>query len=134
MVCYHCASIHPELTEVLPEFADGFAAQYYVGHGAAFGDQVKGFTVDGSASFDKLPSLGEAHDRRYYAVTVRSVRALPTCHGLTELRRWRGAGAQRAPHHRLPRLGHRPPRSIVALGAGCVVAIVRGWDARRARR
>jgi Rieske 2Fe-2S family protein len=34
MECYHCATIHPELTEVLPEFADGFAAQYFVGHGA----------------------------------------------------------------------------------------------------
>ena len=28
MECYHCATIHPELTEVLPEFADGLAAQY----------------------------------------------------------------------------------------------------------
>ena len=34
MECYHCATIHPELTEVLPEFADGYAAQFYVGHGA----------------------------------------------------------------------------------------------------
>jgi glycine betaine catabolism A len=34
MECYHCATIHPELTEVLPEFADGYAAQYFVGHGA----------------------------------------------------------------------------------------------------
>ncbi len=31
MECYHCATIHPELTEVLPEFADGYAAQFYVG-------------------------------------------------------------------------------------------------------
>ncbi|MEU3938119.1 aromatic ring-hydroxylating dioxygenase subunit alpha, partial [Streptomyces sp. NPDC029044] len=37
MECYHCATIHPELTEVLPEFADGYAAQFYVGHGAEFG-------------------------------------------------------------------------------------------------
>jgi len=36
MECYHCAPIHPELTSVLPEFADGYAAQYHVGHGAAF--------------------------------------------------------------------------------------------------
>jgi Rieske 2Fe-2S family protein len=27
MECYHCATIHPELTEVLPEFADGYAAR-----------------------------------------------------------------------------------------------------------
>ncbi len=40
MECYHCATIHPELTEVLAEFADGYAAQYYVGHGAEFGEEV----------------------------------------------------------------------------------------------
>jgi len=70
MECYHCATIHPELTEVLPEFADGYAAQYYVGHGAEFGTDVQGFTVDGSAGFDKLTHLTEAEDRRYYAVTI----------------------------------------------------------------
>ena len=55
MECYHCATIHPELTEVLPEFADGLAAQYFVGHGAEFGEDVQGFTVDGSAGLDRLP-------------------------------------------------------------------------------
>ena len=54
MECYHCATIHPELTEVLPEFADGFAAQYFVGHGAEFGEDVKGFTVDGSEGLERL--------------------------------------------------------------------------------
>lgn len=71
MECYHCATIHPELTEVLPEFADGLAAQYYVGHGAQFGDDVEGFTVDGSAGVGDLPGLSESQDRRYYAITVR---------------------------------------------------------------
>lgn len=70
MECYHCATIHPELTEVLPEFADGLAAQYYVGHGAAFAEDVHGFTVDGGASFPRLAAVDEAHDRRYYAITV----------------------------------------------------------------
>ena len=70
MECYHCATIHPELTEVLPEFADGLAAQYYVGHGAEFGSDVDGFTVDGSAGADALPSLDPDHDRRYYAITI----------------------------------------------------------------
>jgi Rieske 2Fe-2S family protein len=36
MECCHCATIHPELTEVLPEFADGYAAQDHVRHGAEF--------------------------------------------------------------------------------------------------
>jgi len=71
MECYHCATIHPELTEVLPEFADGYAAQFYVGHGAEFAPEVQGFTVDGSAGFGKLPGVAHGQDRRYYAITVK---------------------------------------------------------------
>nr|WP_238846215.1 aromatic ring-hydroxylating dioxygenase subunit alpha [Nocardia terpenica] len=71
MECYHCATIHPELTEVLPEFADGYAAQYYVGHGAEFGDGIEGFTVDGSAGHRRIPSIAREQDRRYFAITVR---------------------------------------------------------------
>jgi phenylpropionate dioxygenase-like ring-hydroxylating dioxygenase large terminal subunit len=71
MECYHCATIHPELTEVLPEFADGLAAQYFVGHGAEFGEQIDGFTVDGSAGLDRIPGISDDQDRRYYAITVR---------------------------------------------------------------
>jgi Rieske 2Fe-2S family protein len=70
MECYHCATIHPELTEVLPEFADGYAAQYYVGHGAAFSQEAQGFTVDGSEGLDKIGGVGEDQDRKYYAITV----------------------------------------------------------------
>ncbi|MFE9098125.1 aromatic ring-hydroxylating dioxygenase subunit alpha [Streptomyces sp. NPDC007264] len=71
MECYHCATIHPELTEVLPEFADGYAAQYYVGHGAAFGAGIQGFTVDGSPGLERIPGVSEEQDRRYYAITVK---------------------------------------------------------------
>ncbi|GAA0261837.1 aromatic ring-hydroxylating dioxygenase subunit alpha [Cryptosporangium japonicum] len=71
MECYHCATIHPELTEVLPEFANGYAAQYYVGHGAEFGADVQGFTVDGSAGLDRIPGVSADQDRRYYAITIR---------------------------------------------------------------
>ncbi|MDQ3404572.1 MAG: aromatic ring-hydroxylating dioxygenase subunit alpha [Actinomycetota bacterium] len=71
MECYHCSTIHPELVEVLPEFAGGFAAQYYVGHGAAFGEEISGFTVDGSDGFDRLAGVTPEQDRRYYAITVR---------------------------------------------------------------
>jgi Rieske 2Fe-2S family protein len=71
MECYHCATIHPELTEVLPEFADGLAAQYFVGHGALFGEDIKGFTVDGAEGHERIPGVTEDQDRRYYAVTVR---------------------------------------------------------------
>jgi glycine betaine catabolism A len=71
MECYHCATIHPELVSVLPEFAGGFAAQYYVGHGAAFADRAAGFTVDGSAGFARLPGVSEDQDRKYFAITIR---------------------------------------------------------------
>jgi glycine betaine catabolism A len=71
MECYHCAPIHPELTSVLPEFAGGYAAQYYVGHGAAFADRVSGFTIDGSPGFGRLPGVTDEQDRRYYAITIR---------------------------------------------------------------
>jgi len=71
MECYHCATIHPELTEVLPEFADGLAAQYYVGHGAAFGEDVDGFTVDGTEGFERLSGVSAEQERSYYAITVR---------------------------------------------------------------
>lgn len=71
MECYHCATIHPELTEVLPEFADGYAAQYFVGHGAEFGEDIKGFTIDGSEGLDRIPGVSEDQDRRYYAITVK---------------------------------------------------------------
>jgi glycine betaine catabolism A len=70
MECYHCATIHPELTEVLPEFAEGYAAQYYVGHGAEFGADIEGFTVDGGPGLDKIVGIGSEQDRRYYAITV----------------------------------------------------------------
>ncbi|WP_327044250.1 aromatic ring-hydroxylating dioxygenase subunit alpha [Microbispora sp. NBC_01189] len=71
MECYHCATIHPELTEVLPEFAGGYAAQYYVGHGALFGEEIRGFTVDGSEGLDRIPGIREDQDRRYYAITIK---------------------------------------------------------------
>ena len=71
MECYHCATIHPELTEVLPEFADGYAAQYFVGHGAQFGPDVEGFTVDGSPGLERIPGVAEDQDRRYYAITIK---------------------------------------------------------------
>jgi glycine betaine catabolism A len=70
MECYHCATIHPELTEVLPEFAQGYAAQYFVGHGADFAEEVRGFTVDGSEGVESIPTVNREHDRKYYAITI----------------------------------------------------------------
>lgn len=71
MECYHCATIHPELTRLVPEFARGQAAQTSVGRGAKFGPNAAGFTVDGSAGFAPLPGIGPEQDRRYFAITVK---------------------------------------------------------------
>ncbi|MGY1826989.1 aromatic ring-hydroxylating oxygenase subunit alpha [Blastococcus sp. SYSU DS0541] len=71
MECYHCATIHPELTDVLPEFSRGYAAQSFVGHGAEFAPAAEGFTVDGSAGFPALPGIDPDRDRRYYAATIK---------------------------------------------------------------
>ncbi|GIF18101.1 Rieske 2Fe-2S family protein [Actinoplanes tereljensis] len=71
MECYHCSTIHPELVHVLPEFAGGYAAQYYVGHGAEFGRDVQGFTVDGSAGLSTISTIAQEQDRRYYAITIK---------------------------------------------------------------
>lgn len=73
MECYHCATIHPELTEVIPEFADGLASQRKNGeiHGASFGSDVEGFTVDGSSGVAALPAIAPTQERKYYAITVK---------------------------------------------------------------
>jgi len=72
MECYHCATIHPELTEVIPEFAEGWASQAKDEiHGASFGPDVQGFTVDGSSGVVALPAIAPEQDRKYYAITVR---------------------------------------------------------------
>ncbi|GAA4119377.1 aromatic ring-hydroxylating oxygenase subunit alpha [Enteractinococcus coprophilus] len=73
MECYHCATIHPELTEVIPEFADGLASQRKNGeiHGASFGSDIEGFTVDGSSGVAELPAIAPGQERKYYAITVK---------------------------------------------------------------
>ncbi|CAM4414322.1 Anthranilate 1,2-dioxygenase large subunit [Mycobacterium basiliense] len=71
MECYHCATIHPELTRLVPEFARGQAAQRSVGSGAEFGSGVAGFTVDGRAGFAPLPGITPEQNRRYFAITVK---------------------------------------------------------------
>jgi len=70
MECYHCGSIHPELVAILPEFRRGYAAQSFVGHGAEYAPGAEGFTVDGRPGHGLLPGLGDAQDRRYFAVTI----------------------------------------------------------------
>jgi Rieske 2Fe-2S family protein len=71
MECYHCASIHPELVAVVPEFRDGIASQALpAGHGSALREDASGFTVDGREGLPALPELPEDSLRSYFAITL----------------------------------------------------------------
>jgi Rieske 2Fe-2S family protein len=72
MECYHCASIHPELTEALPQFATGWGTvSGGVGAGAALADTVDGFSMSGRATRSRLPGLLDSDDRLFYGIVLR---------------------------------------------------------------
>ncbi len=67
MECYHCASIHPELTEALPQFATGWGTvSSRVGAGASFADDIGGFSMSGRAVRPRLTGRLETDDRLFY--------------------------------------------------------------------
>jgi Rieske 2Fe-2S family protein len=70
MECYHCATIHPELTNTLPEFRTGVGTQNRPGSSAAFADTVEAFTLSGRGGLGILPGLSADDDRRYYGMTL----------------------------------------------------------------
>jgi Rieske 2Fe-2S family protein len=71
MECYHCASIHPELVAVVPEFRAGVASQAQLGgRGSALSAEAQGFTVDGRAGLATLPRLDDPQRRAYFAITL----------------------------------------------------------------
>jgi Rieske 2Fe-2S family protein len=71
MECYHCATIHPELVDVIPEFRKGVASQAQgPGYGSPFGEDIEGFTVDGRAGLTPLPHVREEDQRRYFGMTI----------------------------------------------------------------
>ena len=71
MECYHCATIHPELTEVLPEFADGYAAQYFVGTAPSSAPTSRASPSTAPRGWTGIPGVSEEQDRRYYAITIK---------------------------------------------------------------
>jgi len=68
--CYHCPSVHPELTTVLPEFKRGQGTLHQAGYGAAYGEGIGGFTFDGRPGLPPLPHLAAEDGRRYYGLVV----------------------------------------------------------------
>jgi Rieske 2Fe-2S family protein len=68
--CYHCSSIHPELTAALPEFRSGVGTQNSVGGGAKFDDNVNAFSINGKESRPMLKGLLPEDDRTYFGMTI----------------------------------------------------------------
>jgi Rieske 2Fe-2S family protein len=71
MECYHCATIHPELTRTLPEFRAGVGTQNAEAGYATFAPSVDGFSLSGQRHFPRLAGLDEDQERRYRGMTLR---------------------------------------------------------------
>ena len=69
--CYHCATIHPELVDTIPQFRDISTLVGYVADGYSFAADKASFSVTGQALLPPLPGLTEADERRYYGMVLR---------------------------------------------------------------
>lgn len=68
--CYHCSTIHPELTRTLPSFRSGLGTQTNAEGWAGFAATVDGFSLSGQERFGRLPGLGDGEERRYWGITL----------------------------------------------------------------
>lgn len=69
--CYHCPTLHPELTGALPEFSSGYGTiSGGVGRAAAYADGRSGFSMSGDAARPPLPGLLPEDDRLFYGVIL----------------------------------------------------------------
>jgi Rieske 2Fe-2S family protein len=72
MECYHCATLHPELTAALPQFRSGYGTvSGGVGSGAHFAEGRDAFSLSGAGVRPRLPDLLESDDRLFYGVVLR---------------------------------------------------------------
>jgi Rieske 2Fe-2S family protein len=70
--CYHCATIHPELTAALPKFATGWGTvNSGVPAGADLAEDKEAFSLTGRAVRPRLPGLLDSDDRLFYGVVLR---------------------------------------------------------------
>ena len=71
--CYHCTTIHPELIEQIPTFADyeKLAQNGYQQGGYEFATGREGFSLSGRANFDPLPGLVAGDSRKYFGMVLR---------------------------------------------------------------
>lgn len=71
MECYHCSTLHPELTAALPEFASGYGTVAGgVGHGATLAPGAEGFTRSHRAARAVLPGLAPEDARTFHGVVL----------------------------------------------------------------
>jgi Rieske 2Fe-2S family protein len=70
--CYHCPSLHPELTAALPFFRSGYGTvSGPVGQGAQLADVMEGFSLSGRATAPRLPGLTPEDARTFHGVVLR---------------------------------------------------------------
>ncbi|MFG1922852.1 aromatic ring-hydroxylating dioxygenase subunit alpha [Cryptosporangium sp. NPDC048952] len=71
--CYHCGTIHPELVEAVPSFADfdelGGGDYFTDGYGFAEGQDA--FSITGEARHPLLPGLHDEDHRKYFGMVLR---------------------------------------------------------------
>jgi glycine betaine catabolism A len=71
MECYHCAPMHPEFCQLLPDFKTGVVSDYVNGEAARLADNVEAFTITGKASRPPLPGLLSKDLRQYYGIVLQ---------------------------------------------------------------
>lgn len=71
--CYHCGTIHPELVEQIPTFADfeKLGESGYQQGGYQFAAGRDGFSLSGNAIFNPLPHLVSDDSRKYFGMVLR---------------------------------------------------------------
>jgi Rieske 2Fe-2S family protein len=71
--CYHCATIHPELVDTLPQFRNltGGADATYETDGYYFAEDKASFSLSGETVLPRLPGLEDHDDRRYFGMIIR---------------------------------------------------------------
>lgn len=68
MECYHCAPLHPEFCDLLPDFRSG--QTYIEGEAATLAPEIEAFNITGRATRRPLPGLFPEDLRRYYGIVV----------------------------------------------------------------
>ncbi|RYM06712.1 aromatic ring-hydroxylating dioxygenase subunit alpha [Sporolactobacillus sp. THM7-7] len=68
--CYHCSTIHPELTRTIPEFRTGVGTQNEIGRGGKFNQTYEAFSLSGKGTRPRIKTLLPEDDRLYYGITM----------------------------------------------------------------